>query len=489
MPQKTQFDYNGIKSQGRRKAPAARTRHEDEMLKPRDRSKMTGTIRDQVRNLSLVAWVIRKHVDYITDFVPHIRTGSDDLNKRLYNLFEWHGRKENFDIAKRHSRKRFLRLWEMHRVKDGDCLAVMLSTGQLQAIEGDRITAQNVDFSATHKTQPRVEPNGLDLDKYGAIKRFCICVRKQSQLVFSHMEQARNCIFDGYFQRFDQTRGVSPLSTAITTFQDLYEGWDYTLLKIKLHALFGIAITQHLDEEDTGINDDDTGSDEFEEAASTGQANVGENEMNFSDGPALVRLEPGEDVKAIESQTPNSGMMEFSDIMVRVALLALDIPFTFYNSLKSSFSARIIDRTEYEESCRHKREDIKSFLNQYSAWKLSNWAKIPEVATMMKEAGVSLIDLYTMVEWIPAGQPWYDPKNQIDAELTAVAGGIQSRQRIMRGKGADWWKIAAELEEEEREIERLGLTVSIGQPGAAIMNESKEEPAATEPADEGAANE
>ncbi|VGO14747.1 hypothetical protein PDESU_03316 [Pontiella desulfatans] len=471
MSKKTSLEYNAIQSKGQRKAPATRTMSEDAMLKPRDRRKLTGTVHDQMRNLSLVAWMVRKHLDYVTDFNVLIRTGNDALDAKLNQLFEWHGRKENFDICKRHSRRRALRLWESHRATDGDALAVMLKTGNLQFIEGDRIAGATATFPK--KNRPKtLNDNGLVLDQYGAVKKYAITNRVDRDLVYSHMVDAKYCIFDGYFQRFDQTRGISPLTTAITTFQDLYENWDFTLLKIKLHALFGIAISQKLDEEDTGINDDgeqegDIGSDEFGTAASAGTANAGEAEINFMDGPQLLRLEPGEGADTIESKTPNSGFLDFSEVMIRAGLLALDIPYTFYDSMKSSFSARIIDRNDYEESCRQKRESIRSFLNQYTAWKVAAWARLPDVAKLMKAAGITdARELVRAVEWIPAGQPWYDPKSQIEAELKAVAGGIQSRQRICQKYNlGDWRKIVRELEEEEREIEKRKVSVAIGDPG------------------------
>ena len=45
----------------------------------------------------------------------------------------------------------------------------------------------------------------------------------------------------GFFDRFDQLRGISPLAPAVNTLRDCYEGYDYALAKMKVAQLFALA--------------------------------------------------------------------------------------------------------------------------------------------------------------------------------------------------------------------------------------------------------
>ena len=94
-----------------------------------------------------------------------------------------------------------------------------------------------------------------------------------------------------------------------------------------------------------------------------------------SRGIINLDLDPGDEVKEIESKTPNPNMVAFTRELVRSILLALDIPFTFYDSLTASFSARIADRNEYEESCEWKRAKNQDVLAEIYDWVIPMWAE------------------------------------------------------------------------------------------------------------------
>ena len=67
--------YDAIKTSGKRKAASSVLKHEEEQLKHRDRKALVSTGRDLNRNYSVVAWAVRKHLDYVSHFNFQSRTG------------------------------------------------------------------------------------------------------------------------------------------------------------------------------------------------------------------------------------------------------------------------------------------------------------------------------------------------------------------------------------------------------------------------------
>jgi len=117
----------------------------------------------------------------------------------------------------------------------------------------------------------------------------------------------------------------------------------------------------------------------------------------------MLDLNPGEDAKILESATPSSQFVEGSYLFIQIAMLALDIPVTSFDSRRSSFSARIADLNEYEVSSDAKRTKNRYVRKDYSDWVLatiwndsaSPW-KLRDVAT---RDGMALRDVQ---------EPWMD---------------------------------------------------------------------------------
>ena len=307
----TQLAYHAIVDKGRRAAAQTKITGEDYQLKGTNRKKLQATAQNHARNIALLGWMVRKHLDYVSQFGVHIKTQYPELDKRIRQLFEWHSRAKNIDIARRHNRDEMMRLFEAQKTLLGDSLFIKLQTGQLQAIESDRITNPGGKDPIVKKATE----NGLILDQFGAVDQYLICNRKEdgSGYVLDHAESWENVIFDGYFDtRFDQTRGVSKVASAINMLSDLYEGMEWTMLKIKLHALFGIAIKR--DGSGTYDQPGATAATQTTEIAPTGL---------FS-----LSLKGGDSIDTIESKTPASETQAFYTMLIRLVLLCLDIPYT-----------------------------------------------------------------------------------------------------------------------------------------------------------------
>ena len=433
-----QFGYNAVEDKGRRQAPKPRVYHEAEILTKLKRRKLQATAQDQARNLSLVAWMVRKHLDYVSKFHLSFRTDKPELDALVNRIFRWHGRPENLDYMQRFGRDEFFRMFELEKVLAGDAAILKLPDLKLQAIESDEITKGE-------GAPAEVNDSGLVVDSMGRPTHFAICKRNTgtnaaSQYEHHSLEPRENVIFDAYWTRFkSQYRGVSPLSTAINTVQDLHEGMEFNLLKAKMHALFGLAITRKDDAGDGGMGGASGAT------AETASATANATGTTFDINPRSINIldmNPGEDVKTIESGSPSSEFVEGSYLFIQIAMLALDIPITFFDSRRSSFSARIADLNEYEVSNDAKRTKNRYVRQAYSDWVLEQIWNDPRSEWGLREAasraGYSrLRDIQEQAEWVASGSPWIDKLHQLQGDEIGISLGLDNAIDAARRRGGD----------------------------------------------------
>jgi capsid protein len=439
--------YDATNSTPRRRPPTQRLLSEDNHLPPRERRKLVSTTRDLNRNFTLSAWAIRKHLDYVSTFTYQAKTGDKQLDADLETLMTEANRAENFDVAGRHSQARFIRLTESCRTVDGDLLVLPMAGGQFQAIEGDRVT--NPNGFATGQDAKRFEgyENGVKVGLGGKALSYIVCKRAgalASNFEFEAFVDAAFAYLHGYFTRFDQVRGISPLATAINEMQDIREAKDYALAKMKVTQLFALAIyrqfTEQLTSTATQQTDDDPDDDD---ATST------ERDIDFSRGPILLDLEDNEKAEFLESHSPSSEFLQFTTAMMALALKALDIPFSFYDEAHTNYSGARQAWLQYEQSADTKRADNLALLGwitrmQYADWILSGKLVLPRSYPIEK--------FMRAFEHIPTAMPWIDPLKEVTADLMAVEGRLDTRSNIVkRRSGRSFPDVISETAADEKE--------------------------------------
>ena len=466
-PAKIALGYNCVDDTTRRRKPVTRTTSEISILTAPKREKASATARDDRRNMTILAWMIRRHLDNVSRFTPHIRTGDDKVNQIVKKLLVWHSRARQFDVLGKHGRDEWLRMFEACKVISGDCAGLKSAGGKLQGIEGDRIFK-----SSDAPIDKGITSEGLTKNDDGTRKEFCICKRSGqygNTLMFDRLVPASDMIFDAYWpERFDSDRGVSPLLTALNEGADVRETWEWLVLKAKASALFGLAFTR------TGadpINPMD--SDEPTSAPGTLAESYRAQILASVKAKNVINLDldPGDSVTEIESKTPNPAIVDFTRELIRSILLSLDIPFTFYDSLTASFSARIADRNEYEESCEWKREKNISVLDDiYGGWLLPTWAKADlfGFGKALQTANISVEEVAASLRWVPAGRPWLDRAGEMSGHILALAAGTTSIPRICSSYGDDAYEIAAEQKDF---LAKCGIPILYAQGGQVPVND------------------
>lgn len=501
----TRFSYSAAEDKGRRKSPLTRIKHEQNILGKAKRERLQATAQDQNRDHSIVAWMVRKHLDYVSSFHFSFRTASPDANEldpkaqldRLVNrIFKWHGAPRNIDFFGRFGRDELFRLFELEKVLCGDAAFIKLAELKLQAIESDCIAKGAINEKtpqADRLEYDKLNEAGLLVDDWGRVQKYAICNRGadgQSKN-FDHLEDFDNVIFDAYWTRFSsQWRGVSPLSTAINTVADIHEALEYNIIKAKMHALFGIAFTRKSQDGAFGPAsgvlteqpDGSGGTVSPSTPPTTAEKTLNPTTIN------IIDLEPDEGVQTIESATPSAEFVEGIHLYAHIAMIALDIPVTSWDSRRSSFSARIADLNEYEVSCVAKRTKNRYVRQEYSNWVLETIWNDPQspwpLRQVAERAGMQLRDVQEAVEWVPAGSPWLDKYKQVQGDQLAIGMALDNPIDAARRRGSDVFRNIEKTAQVLRYAEKMNVPILIGEQPVGYVDEN-----APVMANEGANNE
>lgn len=455
----TATGYDALIDQGRRRRVSGINRSEDSELTPYDRFRLYSTGRDINRNFSIAAWMVRKHLDYVSTFQFHPKCRTAEYNALLKAKLSGWSRKENCDVSGRHNLMRMIRLAEQARTIDGDILLVKIADGRLQAIEGDRLRTPPGGFPA-EVGSPIDFQHGVRVGEAGEAIEYAVCRRWRASdfntasglFMFDRMVPADNAWLHGYFSRFDQHRGVSPLASAYNSLRDVYEGCDYALAKMKVSQLFALAIYRNSDDQLAPTarvpvsmppgtcppDPSDTPDDGFQ--------------VDFGKGPVQLDLEQNDEAEFLESHSPPMELQSFLDVVIAMALKALDIPFSFYKENFTNFSGQRQAWIQYELSARNKREDNRELLDAILTWRIQLWIDDGELP--------GTVDDYRW-QWVSQGVPWIDPLKEVQADCQAVSAGFTSRTRVCRENGDDFFEIADEIAIENEYLADRGLPTSI----------------------------
>jgi len=435
--------YVAAEPADRRRDPGTMIKASDELLDHTKRKRVIEGARDLQRNYAVARWAINKHLDYVSNFTFQANTPDAALNQRLEELMAWYERPLHCDVAARHTLKRMIRLAEARRLIDGDVFAVKLGDGRLQFVEGDRVITPG---QLAREEQERWV-HGVKTGPGGSMRSIAVHARnRRGGYTFEREVRAGNVLHLGYFDAFDQVRGVSPLVSAIADFQDVLEVKEYARAKAKVTQLFALAITREM------ADFDDEGDAE-------------PYKVDFGKGPVKLELDPGDRAEFLESKHPSTEFQSFLTVCLQAALKSLDIPWSFYDEAYTNFFGSRAALNHYLLSVKHKRADLKEMLDRITLWRLSMWVAR---GVLQLPPGMTVTDLAW--DWIPAGQPWWNPEQEIRADIMAINMGLRTRTEIRRERyGDDWKQVIVKLQEEEQWLKEHEVMVQQGLPAGWVL--------------------
>ena len=420
--------YDALEPKGRRKASPSVMVREDTHLKGGKRRRLQANANDIARNFSIAAWMVRRHLDYVSRFDFHSRTKDRVLNKELEAMVAEQSMPLVFDRGGRASREKMFRLAEARRVLDGDTGLLLLRDGRIQGIEADLIR------NPEQLLGPHEWIDGTQCDSAGLAIKYAIWARSRGGgpgYDFKRIVPAENFIQYGFFQRYasEQRRGVSPIVAALNPFRDVYEAFEYSLIKAKIQQLFALALirdpdSQALDQALPGANHDG------EEEDDSAESEPKERTIDLTNGPTVLDLDSGEKIELIESKTPSHELREFTQLVIAVGLKALDIPYSFFDESHTNYSGQRGSWMHYERSCLDARDDQIAARKRWTDFQYQRWIMDGQLTL---PRSLKRTDL--KYEWVPLGMPWWKPVEEITGDLMAIASGLASPQRIVKERG------------------------------------------------------
>jgi capsid protein len=432
-----------LDSSNRRATISGSVRPMDENIRDTKRRGLTLTTHYVQQNFSIAAWAIRKHLDFVASHNFEPRTGDKGLDRELENLINWWSRPENCHQSGQHHLRRLIRLAEASRLLDGDVFLMKMASGKIQPVEGNRIKSPGTD-----QPDPTTVYNGVQVNKWGRPLAYAVHAHARYRgLNFERWIPARNMVPHGFYDRFDQVRGVSPFITALAPLQDVYENFTYALAKSKAAQLFGMAF--YRDAEDSGewpVEGEDTDGDGTDDRYN----------VELGTRPLILDLDPGDRAEFLENKTPSIEFQDFNQAIIGTALKAIDLPYSFYDEGYTNFFGSMAAQKLYLKSASEKRADVQEMLRKLTVWRLGLFIADGDLRL---PSGVAISDLRW--DWIPDGLPWFRPKEEIAADIMAIQAGLKTREMVTRERhGTSWREMAERLADEQQHLADLGLATS-----------------------------
>jgi len=398
------------------------------------------------------------------NFQPN--SGDEATDNALRDFYNFASKKEQFDISGRYDLNTFMRMVESSAVVDGDIYCVRQRGGYLQAIESDRIKqptflAERDGVTPSNGSQSSPLDGwvqGVKIDVTGRHKQYAIWRRAENNYEFERNVSASKVIPMGFWDRFDQTRGISPLASVIDTIMDLNESYDYALAKAKVAQLFALSITR---EATFGLGDDDQDGNSDPDRT-----------VSFDKGPQILDLDAGESANFLSTATPEANTQNFWKDMISLTLKSLNIPYSFWDEGYTNFNGSRTALILYLRSCQKDRERQVAFRNDWFAWRL----KVGILKGEVQLPASFEIDPKNWM-WVPDGLRYWNAKQEAEADIVLVDNMLRTRTEIRRERyGDEWADVVTKLAEEKALIEELGLA------GSPDVEPLLEEPAVEEPA-------
>lgn len=409
--------YDAVEAKGKRKSIGVDRRSEDQILNSSSRAKLQANANDINRNYALAAWAVRRHLDYVSTFGFQSQTADQGFNQDLEAMVAEHDKR--IDAAGRHHMRKIVRLIEARSVLTGDCglLLIDKDDGQVQGIEGDRIRNPSGEFA-----QLGGWIHGIRVDGLGKAQEYAIHKRTTLGMVFERTVSANWMLMRGYYDRFDQVRGISPLASGLNSLRDSYENVDYALAKAKISQLLGFKVTRSGTGEYAPTSADDEDS------------TVGKYKIDFGRGPVFLDMDVGEDAGFINVATPTNEFREFMLTVIQLTLKALDIPYSFYDESHTNFFGSVAAINHYKRSAAEKIADNQTLLDKEKQWRLALWIRDGKLRL---PRGLDLSRPFW--KHVSAGMPWWKPTEEIAGVGAAIGMGLDNPQNACEEHSTDFY--------------------------------------------------
>lgn len=172
----------------------------------------------------------------------------------------------------------------------------------------------------------------------------------------------------------------------------------------------------------------------------------------------LKILNAGQDIRFSEPGSIGPEAIQFLTLTAREIAAGLGVP---YESLTgdlsqvnySSIRAGLVEFRRRVEAIQH---GVLAF--QFLRPVYRRWLTMEILSGRMKADGFERDpELWLSCKWITPRSQWVDPQKDVEAELSAIAGGLMSRREAVASRGVDIEALDAEIAADNARTKTLGL--------------------------------
>ena len=354
---------------------------------------------------------------------------------------------------------------------DGDvfCLLPFSPTAtpyalRCQLIEADRVAnpygqAERENLAA-----------GVERNTSGQVVAYYIADKHPYGLDFKRVEFNRfprtsngqlNCLHLFKQTRPGQNRGIPSLAPII---EELHKLGDYTDAELQaaiVSGLFAVMITSN---QPASFGGDDV---------LTGQSH---NEPTELQTGMVAHLRPGEDVKSIAQNRPNTAFDGFvKAVMVQVGM-ALNLPYeVLMQHFSSSYSASRAAMLQAWKHYKSQRDWLADRFCQpvFELWLTEAVARGRVLAPNYLTADPLQKAAYTRAKWVGPAPGQIDPKQETEAALLRINANLSTYEsEVAQLSGFDYYDVLLQRSRELKQLAELGLTQMLlpGQGPATATN-------------------
>ncbi|MGL6195600.1 MAG: phage portal protein [Thermoguttaceae bacterium] len=420
--------YSQIKELSKEGGTTSSTRPTDKELEPWDRQFLVTLAREIQTLFPLAQFAVDKHVEYNGTYRMQCKTPYADFNAQFEMLFNDWKHRHNCDVAEKYCFDELLQIIERHRVVDGDVLIVKIKGGRLQIIEGDRVR------NAMNEKDPADQwVHGVKCNRSGKVLQYHVAERMQYGGFRDERHiWAENAWLVAYRRNVDQVRGVTPMAPALHYLITFNRTINAASRRELFAQMLGILTKRKEPNNAKLFPTMEDVKKEMEKRADEVKLRIGDDMYNL-----IYHLNLGVDESAelIESNNPSTNTQNFWETLIRLILLSLHIPYTFYDGSKTTYFGAEGEYNQYFDACMSSRLPMIDWLNELTEWLLCEWVsdgliQIPD--------GETIHSMSRCIRWQSGGMPFFLIFRIVQAALPAIQAGIISPQYLAAIFGGDY---------------------------------------------------
>lgn len=376
-----------------------------------------------------------------TGFKLQAKTGDEDLNTELEQLWKEWCKPRNCDVTFQQSFNEILRMTVRRKKIDGGLLLIKRFTpgGVLPFVLQIR-EVDDLDTMQQSRTGRVV--NGIEYNEYNRpiayhFKKYDIHGFYVGQ---SERIDAQDVIFYWTKRRPSQIREMSDMSTTISRIRDTNSYMEAVSVKERVAACLSVFIKR--------VNPSNGGGFGRQGNAGTGASYAGK---TLSPG-MITELNPGDDISVVSPPAQGASAADFVRLQQRLTGSGQGISY--------EAAARDMSQVNYSSARQGLLEDQKTYQIEQQALIDHLLVEVYEtfVISAVLSGAVKIKDFwekkkeYLRNEWTPPGMKWIDPAKEANANKISLATNQTTLAEIAAASGQDWKEV---IDQRAREMEYM----------------------------------